>query len=753
MERVEGLEWVKSRLAALRSHIVHAYLEVSGDPPPGPSVGEAGLHPRLAEALRRAGIERLYKFQHEALEAYRRGDNIVIVSGTGTGKTEAFMVPVLDDILRRGLEAPRPFAVVLYPTKALARDQLVRLKTLAHGLLGLRVAVLDGDTPRREREEIYADPPHILVTNPDMIHVGAAFSGKLRRLLAPARVAVVDEMHVYSGVFGSHVKWVLYRLSRIARGIRFIGAGATIGNPERLGKTLFDSDVAVVEGPRRRRGAALHVFLDQGNTSRWTLAAFTIAALVKGGMKVLGFVDSQQMAELIARIASKRYGVRVGVHRAGLTPEMRRSVEEDFREGRLKAIVATPTMELGIDIGDLDAVVMAHLPKNYSSYLQRAGRAGRRGRAGLVVTILGDDPIEAYYMRRPSEYFKQKPPPSYVEPGNREIARVHAAALLLQEGVLDSRELPEPMLEAMEEMASKSMASIVSGKIYPDYRRLRDFLEAYRGLRSSGPMVKIVEDGREIGQREMPQALFDLYPDAVYYHGGRTYISKRLDIEAMRAEVVRVTGEIGIYTKPTYTVEVADIQPADERRVGPLRLVYGDVRIVVVVEGYVVREEYSGQVLAEREYDEPIRWEYWTKGVATVFPNPGITNPVRLISAYHALEHTLISASRPVVGASDTDLGGVSYPSGHIVVYDSAPGGHGASRLVFERFENVMDVAEDILRGCNCEDGCPRCVFSPYCGSGNRFLSRTAALEVLRYVLEGRVRRVKEPPMTGKPLA
>ncbi|GAB6147761.1 DEAD/DEAH box helicase [Stetteria hydrogenophila] len=752
-ELEESIKWVESRLAPVRSHIVYRHLEVAGDPPPGPPLEEAGLHPRLVEALKSLGFERLYEFQYRALKAVRSGRDAVIVSGTGTGKTEAFLLPVLDGLLSRWRSVEKPYALVLYPTKALARDQLVRFKRLAEGLLGFRVAVLDGDTPKAERSRIYAEPPDILVSNPDMLHVGMAFSDRFRRLVSRASVVVLDELHVYSGVFGSHVKWVLYRLSRLAGDATFVGAGATIGNPGELGRTLFGRDVEVIEGPPRRRGAALHVFLDQGSGSRWTMAAFLVSALVRGGMKVLAFVDSQQMAELMARIASRRYGVRVGVHRAGLSPEARRSVEEEFREGELRAVVATPTMELGVDIGDLDAVVMAHLPRSYSSYVQRAGRAGRRGRAGLVATILGDDPIEAYYLRKPQEYFKQRPNPSYVEPGNREVAKVHAAALLLQSGVVEASSVPEPLRDALEGLEKSGLAVKVDGKYYPKWRAVRDFLEAQSSLRSSGPMVRIYEDGKVIGYRELPQALFDLYPDAVYYHGGRVYISRKLDVVSLRAEVKRVDADLGVYTKPKYTVEVAEIVPLEERRAGPLKLVYGDVRIIVLVEGYIVREEYSGSLVAERDYEEPIRWEYWTKGLATLFPNPGITNPTKLLSAYHAVEHTLIAAARPVVGAADTDLGGVSYPSGHVVIYDSAPGGHGASRLVFERFERVMELAADILRGCNCEDGCPRCVYSPYCGSGNRFLSRTAALKVLDYVLEGRLWRVPERPMSGKPLA
>nr|MEB3851620.1 DEAD/DEAH box helicase [Desulfurococcales archaeon] len=705
--------------------LAYTHVERSGDPPPGPDPCSAGLPDKLCAALRSRGITRLYAHQYEALEGFRRGESIVIASGTGTGKTEAFLIPILEDLIAAGPSPGRPYAVVVYPTKALARDQLVRIKSLAEAGLGFRVEVLDGDTPRGRRSEIYIDPPHILVTNPDMMHYGMAFSDRFRGLISRASVVVLDEMHVYSGVFGSHVSWVLYRLRRLAGGrrLRFMGAGATIGNPEELASTLFGSPARVVVGPRRRRGTAYHILVDQGRASRWTLAAALIAGLAREGLKVLGFADSHQMAELVARIARRSFGVNVGVHRAGLDAAQRREVEEWFREGRLRAVVATPTLELGIDIGDLDAVVTARMPRSYAAYLQRAGRAGRGGRPGVVITILGDDPIESYFLARPREYFEQEVDPSYLERSNLEVAKLHAAAILLQEGLVDGGGLPEPLLQALESLESLGVARRVRGSsYYPDWKAARAFVES-RSLRSSGPIVGIYDvsrgpSGRRIGFRELPQALYDLYPGAIYYHGGRGMVSLRLDVAGLRAEVRPLGGEVGFYTKPLYTVDVVAVRPIDERRALGLKLVYADVKLTVSVEGYIVREEYSGAQLSEVRYEEPITWSYWTKGVMGRFPDPGFEKLIDAMSAYHALEHVLISASRPVVGAADTDLGGISYPSGHIVIYDSAPGGHGASRLVFDRFERVVRVAERILEGCTCDDGCPRCVFSPYCGSG-----------------------------------
>lgn len=711
----------------------------------------------LVKALDSYGIRGLYRFQVEALKKYREGRDIVIVAGTGTGKTEAFTIPLLEDMLLRKESIKKPYAILVYPTKALARDQYIRLKRLAEGHLGYRVAVLDGDTPRDERTRIYSDPPHILVTNPDMIHYGLVHSQHIRRLLSNAQVLILDEMHVYKGIFGTHVKWVVYRLMRLAGELHFIGAGATIGNPGELGFKLFGKEPSVVEGPRRRKGEAIHALVSIGAGSRWTLAAAIISLLARMGLKTLAFVDSQQMAELVARISRRSYGVRVGVHRAGLPAKYRRKVEDEFREGDLMAVAATPTMELGIDLGDLDAVLMVNLPHSFSSYIQRAGRAGRRDTPGLIVTLLGDNPIEAYFMRRPAEFFNQAIDPSYIEPSNREIARLHLTALTMQEGLVDKNSLPRELSSVVEEAASLGLLRDIRGKLYPDWSKARQYIEKQGGLRSVGPQVKIMEDGRKsIGYREMPAALYDLYPGAIYYHMGGSYLSVKLDVNRMHAEVRRLGADVNFYTKPLYTVDVVEVLPIESRDTGPLHLVYADVKLVVIVTGYIVREEYTGRKLYVNDYKEPITWSYYTKAMVTKYPNPGIASQVELISGYHALEHALIAASKPVVGAADTDLGGVSYPSGHIVIYDSAPGGHGASRLVYERLEKIQEVAEKILVECDCEDGCPKCVYSPYCGNNNMYLSRKSAYRILKHTYRlGKIkaRGEREIKPLGKPLA
>ncbi|MGC9111893.1 DEAD/DEAH box helicase [Acidilobus sp.] len=727
MESVERLEELLSK--AVRGNggkVIYLYHETEGEPEPGPSVTDLGLPEELVRSLEARGIARLYRFQWDAISRIRQGKDTIIVAGTGTGKTEAFMIPLIE----RALKGRGERFLLVYPTKALARDQARRLSSLLSGV-GLRYAVLDGDTPPAERRSIYEDPPSFIITNPDMIHVGLAESKDFRELVSGISAAVFDEMHVYQGVLGSHVKWVIYRLSQAAGRLQLVGAGATIGNPGDLGAKLFSrQDVEVVEGPRRRRGEAVHAFVDYGRLSRWSFAAYLIASLASEGLKVLGFTDSQQMAELVARIIRRNYNVNAEVHRAGLPAEHRRKVEREFAEGTLNAVVATSTLELGIDIGDLDAVVMASLPKSYSSYVQRAGRAGRRGRPGLVATLMGDDPIEAYYASRPQEFFSREPDPGYIEPGNAEVTKLHLVALAMQRGALRRSSLPRELQVPITWAVDKGLLSLKGDIIMPQWRPAREFL-ASQGLRSTGPMVKIVLNNKVVGEREMPMALYDLHPGALYYHAGQPLLSSRLDLSSMRAYTVKLSENVNFYTKPLYSIDILEVRAESSTNYGPVAAAYGDVHVQVSVTGYVIKDEFSGATLNEVEYESPITWDYWTKGVALRYPLLEFDTLESSLSAYHALEHVLIAASRPVVGASDTDLSGVSYPTGHIVIYDSHVGGNGASRLVYERLLKIQEIAKSIVSSCTCEDGCPRCVYSPYCGNNNRYLSRHGALRVL----------------------
>ncbi len=722
--------------------IRHIYVEETGEPEPGPCIEDIELPQPVINALKSRGIERLYKFQYEAVKKIMDGDNVVIVAGTGTGKTEAFLIPLIKLSFE---EKMRPVSLLLYPTKALARDQLARI----HGVLGfggVTAAVYDGDTPARDRRRIGSSPPHILVTNPDMIHVGLVLSPAIRSFIRSAKVMVFDELHVYEGVLGAHVRAIIERIRRHRRGRRpqFIGVSATIGNPKEHAETLFDAGVEVVEGPRRRKGIAYHVLVSAGKLSRWTVAAGLASMLIDLGLRVLVFTDSQQMAELISRIA-RSYGKQLLVHRAGLKPEDRRMVEHKLRTGEAQGVVATPTLELGIDIGYLDAVIMVAPPPSYAKYLQRAGRAGRRGRIGYVFTILGDDPIDAYYERNPERFYGQEIPPSYLEPDNEEVLKIHALALLLQERRVIAKYLREPWRRALDSLVYERLAVKIVDRYVVNWRSaFKVFRENYMSIRGAGPQVRIIDrdTGEVIGYRELPQAILDLHKDAIYLCSGKIYESLGIDPKNRVAYVRRLPDDTPYYTRPLYSVDVMDYDTVMERTTSRcIPLTYARVILKIVVEGYVLRNYYdTGKKGYKNWLDEPVSYSYVTRAVFAKYPVNEEWDWISNAEAFHAIEHAVISAARPVCGAGLGDMGGISYPSGDIVFYDAAPGGSGLARLLYMRYEKAEDIAYEIMARCDCLDGCPRCIYSPYCGNNNQILSRTKALYMLGLIRRNRYR-------------
>ena len=735
--------------------IIHEHVEESVEPELGPSVEELNLPEDLRRTLIKAGISRLYKFQYEAFENILNGFNTVVVAGTGTGKTEAFLIPILVDVHRN--PSPLPRAVVTYPTKALSRDQLARLhKYLVFGKVS--AGVYDGDTPVEARRRMRSQPPAVLITNPDMIHVGLVRSPAIRSFVDRAKFFVVDELHVYEGVLGTHLKYIVDRV-KLAKGgqLQFIASSGTLSNPKEFAESIFGVDVVVVKGPSRRRGGAVHALVSTGYLSRWTIAAALSSILAKRGLKHIVFVDSQQMAELVARIG-RSFGAEVVVHRAGLPPEERRRVEEKLKSGEVLAVAATPTLELGIDIGDLDAVVMSSPPPSFTKYVQRAGRAGRRGRPGYVFTILADDPIDSYYERYPTQFFSQEIPPSVIEPSNIEVAKLHLLAHLLERGRVHLNSLPPVWRRAVELLIEHGLAYTRGYYAYPRRRLAMGFLEEYSSIRSGGPLVEIYDEatGEVLGSRELPQALLDLYPGAIYFIQTKPYISLGVDIGKRAAYVKRLDEDVNYYTKPLYTVDVVDFEVLDERvSKRNIPLTYANVELEIAVEGYVVKNAFDDRGGEKYWLDTPLRYPYPTKAVLVKYPTIEEWDRLGHAEAFHAIEHSLISAARIVCGAGLTDMGGVSYPSGDIVIYDAAPGGSGLARLLFERFERAEEIAHDIVSSCNCEDGCPRCIYSPFCGNNNQVLSRRKAAYYLNGLLAGKLVEHGRPleARYGKPIA
>jgi DEAD/DEAH box helicase domain-containing protein len=693
------------------------------------------LRPEVAEAFRALGISALFKHQYDAVQSIRAGRDTVIVAGTGMGKTEAFLAPILEEALE---SLGGPLALVLYPTKALARDQLGRFRKFADRL-GVRVMTYDGDTPQRERRILYEMPPHIIISNPDMVSQALMHVAKFRDVVRRVRYVVLDDFHVYSGVFGSHMYYLLRRLRRFTKPL-YVATSATVGNPAEFAQALFQSDrVNVVWGPLGRRGRLIQALVRPKFRSKWVEAARLSALCIEQGMKCIVFTDSHKYSELIFRaLKMAGRGDRVAVHRAGLDPEERRAVEEAFKRGDVDVVIATPTLELGVDIGDVDVAVLASIPPSYNRYLQRVGRVGRRGQTGYVIQILGNDPISQYYRNYPHEFFSRSPEPLGFERENENIASLHILAAAA-DMPLRADELSPFERAVVERLLASGRLRRVGRflRLTPEGRELLASLS----LRGSPHVVKIkTTDGRVIGERELPLALYELHPEAIYMHGGRTYVSKELDL-TKRVAVVEPTDAEDLMTQALEDMEPQVVEIYDEGAVEGVPYQFGRLRIKITVYGYALKRFTTEETLGEYSI-EPLSYEFETKGAVFYMPyvrfstNDALDWEARA-KGYHAAEHVLISAAEIAVGASKTDLGGISYPDGVVVIYDSHVGGNGTARLLLNNFRRVAEVALKIVKGCDCADGCPKCVYSPYCGNNNKMLSRRNAIRILETVLRG----------------
>ncbi len=721
------------------------------EPDPGVRKKQLPIGEAIWTGLADEGIERLYRFQEEAVEAIIDGKDVVIVAPTGSGKTEAFAIPIIQLIsdqtgrfgsLRSGERTVR--ALFVYPTKALARDQLPKLRKLA-GSIGIRIDVFDGDTPQKDRYRIIEDPPDIIITNFDTLHHHFIHRTKFARLLHTVKYLVVDEIHVYTGTFGSNIYFVLKRLERLCGGLQITAASATIGNPKEFCEELFGRKFTIVEGGRGKRGVIHLAMIFPTLRAHRALTLDLLKQLVESGRRTIVFSNSHLGAELTA-FYGRRNGIQIEVHRAGLTQKWRVGVEERFKDGTLKAISSTPTLELGIDIGSVDSIISDLV--TWTRLIQRTGRAGRRGQESIVfISLRESDPISQYYKNNPEDYFKDIEP-GYIDPSNPVISRYQLLAAAIDQPIRPG-EFPQ-FQETLDEMVKSNLLFKTDRGLVPDYAAARRTLRGY-DIRGAGETVSIMFGDHKIGERSMPQALDELHPGAVYFLGGARYQSKSLVFyrHEGRAEVERLPASYPYYTRSLKEEWPSIRQVYFKKRVKGLEVAYCDLLIQRKVAGYTYIEigsEAAGG--GERVMlKEPLKYAFRTKGIVFKAPVPEKllfnsdeknTPDLLAASSFHATEHVTIEGTNMITGGAAADMGGVALGhSGLIFIYDSSAGGNGATRLLYDRLEEAVKRGLTILKECTCtsEDGCPRCTYSYRCGNNNEWLIKKGAREVFERIL------------------
>jgi DEAD/DEAH box helicase domain-containing protein len=706
------------------------------------------LHPRLREALEAQGVQGLYEHQAAAWDAAERGEHMIVTTGTASGKTLAFNLPVLDAIARE----PKRRALYLYPTKALAQDQLRSLGSFR--LPKLRAAIYDGDTATDKRWQV-RKWANLILSNPDMLHVGVLpHHDRWGDVLSNLAFVIVDEAHVYRGVFGSHVANVLRRLRRLARVYgaepQFLLASATIANPSELGARLLGAETTVIgddAAPRAERTVALWnpPLTDEElglRASPLGEASRLMAELVSRRLRTLCFAKSRRAAELIHRFTADRLGddSQLSPYRAGYTPAQRREVERRLLEGELLGVSATNALELGIDIGLLDCVISVGFPGTVASLRQQWGRAGRRGH-GLAVLVASEDALDQYFIREPRALLGRRVEAAILDHENPRVLDGHVRAAAF-EAPLDDADRDLLGDEALERAAAlPELRKTNAGYIWAG----RDYPAARVSLRSTSPEAfSIVEGstGTLLGLSEESRAYSTVHEGAIYLHLGESYRVQALDLDARTAVVERFSGDY--YTQAKKETTTAIVEPMrHEVRLG-VPLSFGRVVVTEQVVGYQRKSIQTQEQIDLVALDLP-QTEFETEAI-WFLPEPpmldGLMEMTRLLGSLHAAEHSLI-ALLPLWAMCDRwDIGGLStnlhFQTGRptIFVYDGHAGGVGITERGFEAFEGWTEDTAKLLAGCPCERGCPSCVQSPKCGNLNEPLDKAGALTLLRRMLD-----------------
>jgi DEAD/DEAH box helicase domain-containing protein len=706
------------------------------------------LEPRVREQL---GVDALYMHQLAAWEATRRGENVIVTTGTASGKTLAFNLPVLDELARE----PKSRALYLYPTKALAQDQLRTLQALK--VPKVRAAIYDGDTETERRWQI-RKWANLILTNPDMLHVGVLpHHDRWGDVLQNLRYVVVDEAHVYRGVFGSHVANVLRRLRRAAAIYgaepQFVLASATIANPGELAHRLLGVDATVIgsdAAPRAERTILLWnpPLLDEELGARASAlgdASRLLATFAQRGLRTICFAKSRKAAELIHRFAVQRLDdpelrARLAPYRAGYTPAQRREIERRLVEGDLLGVSATDALELGIDIGLLDCAISVGFPGTVASLRQQWGRAGRRGH-GLAVLIASEDALDQYFMREPETLLNRRVEAAILDHANPRVLDGHVRAAAFEAPIddADRATLGDVALEraaVLPELQHTRRGYVWAGKDYPAARI---------PLRSASPDAFTVVDiasGTLLGLVEIARAYSTIHEGAVYLHLGETYLVRELDLVGRRALVEPFSGDWYTQVKKETMTEIAE-PLRTERRLG-MDVTFGRVLVTEQVVAYQRKSIRDQATIDLNPLDLP-QTEFETEAV-WYLPEPahlrGLEHEPQLLGTLHAAEHAMI-AILPLWAMCDRwDIGGLStniHPqTGRptIFVYDGHSGGVGITERGFDVFESWVEDTAKMLAGCPCERGCPSCVQSPKCGNLNEPLDKQGALTLLRRLLE-----------------
>ncbi len=714
-----------------------------------------GLPDVVVSRLGLLGIDGLYPHQSRGLAALRDGRHVILATGTASGKTLVYDVAFAE----AAVTVPKATALYLFPTKALARDQLRAVRDLK--LTQIRASAYDGDTPRAERPLIRKNA-NLVLTNPDMLHLSilpdhprwADFFFRLS-------LVVIDEAHVCRGVFGSHVAMVLRRLRRLIEHYggspRWCLASATVGNPGELAARLTGLDVDVVDegtGPSGDKLFALWnppVVDEETGRRRSALAeaSWLMGRLVADDVRTIGFTRSRRAAELLAEFTRREVGEaarrdRIASYRAGYLAEDRRTIERRLADGDLLAVASTTALELGIDIGALDAAVLTGYPGTRASMWQQAGRAGRRTDGSLAVLVAQDDPLDQYLVHHPEDLFDKPAEAAVIDPTNPYVLEPHLRCAARELPITDEHAAffgPE----ALEALARMGERGELAHRRDAWHDAGRDSPHGQVDVRAGAGGVYTIanaETGEVIGTTDEHRAFATLHPGAVYLHMGEQFLVRELDLARGIAAVEPADPDY--YTQARTITDIEVVEELERSSIGDVGVSFGSVLVTDQVVGFVRKLVSTNEVVDEETLAlPPQRLEtrsLWLTLPGRVVSRAAVTPP-QLPGAIHAAEHAAIGLMPLIATCDRWDLGGVSTPLHPdtglttIFVHDAYPGGAGISERGYRHIERLLDATLETITQCPCSRGCPSCVHSPKCGNGNEPLDKPAAASLLAAIL------------------
>ncbi len=740
-------EYVNALRASARMGSQVAYATLL---PPSPASHAAPEQPwpaPIPEILQSTGIDRLYAHQAKAIDAVREGCHVVVATPTASGKSLIYNLPVMEQIRKD----PEARALYLFPLKALAQDQLRAFSQMAQRIGGT-AAIYDGDTTAWHRKKIRENPPHVVLSNPEMLHLSfLPYHEKWAAFFSRLRIVVVDEVHTYRGVMGSHMAQVFRRFQRVCAHYgadpTFVFSSATVGNPGDLAQQLtgLSARTLTKSGAPQGKKHLLCLAPDEGPVRS---AILLLKAALHRGLRTIVYTQSRKMTELIALWAGSqagRFAHQISPYRAGLLPEERRAIEAKLSSGELLAVISTSALELGIDVGDLDLCLLVGYPGTIVATWQRGGRVGRAGQDSAVVLIGGEDALDQYILRHPEALLDRPPEDAVVNPYNPHILKKHlicAAAehpLRADESWLE----PGPVQAAIRDLEMDGEL-LVSGDGKTIYSRQK---APHRrvDLRGTGTRFQIIEaaSGKSLGEIDGFRAFRETHPGAIYLHNGQTFHVEALDPDTRTIRISPARADYYTRVRANKSTEILEV--AEGRAVANTRCFLGRLKVTDQVTGYERLRIHGRQKINVIPLELPPQI-FETEGLWFEIPAAAQERAeaeyLHFMGGIHAIEHAAIGVFPLLVMTDRNDLGGISTPfhpqvgGPAVFIYDGIPGGAGLTRQAFKKARDLLESTFQAIARCECQNGCPSCVHSPKCGSGNRPIDKDCALFLLRWLRE-----------------